>query len=234
MKAARGLLAGPGGTPWPWCLGMSVRGRAAPGQGRGRPQDGQVWPEDWEPGQGEAGVEPSAQWGRPQAGLGQGRDRCLPQGPSDKLTSSVSGGRSSPPDQAKGDRNPESMAGALGLRKEGPGGLSCCPGTLLGLGHRNGAQGLTAGWLCPGTSRAGSSLCGPHGRGFHPSMPFPASPAPGSSGLSVCVLDPSGFSFLALEFCNVQGEAFLPTVMRVFPLGARWPLVSFSLFILSH
>lgn len=90
------VLEAPSPLPQPWCLGMSVRGRAALGQGRGCPWDGQVWPEDWEPGQGEAGVEPFAQSGRPQAGLGQGRDRCLPQGPSDRLTSSLSGGWSSP------------------------------------------------------------------------------------------------------------------------------------------
>lgn len=36
------------------------------------------------------------------------------------------------------------MTGAVGLRKEGLGGLSCCPGTFLGLGkggNRAGQEG---------------------------------------------------------------------------------------------
>lgn len=72
---------------------------------------------------------------RPRADLGQGKDRCLPQGPSDKLTSSLSGELIRGAEQlplsgwARGNQNPESRDWGYGAEKGGAERPPLLPGT---------------------------------------------------------------------------------------------------------
>lgn len=90
-EAAQSLLAGPGRTPEPRCLDMSASRRAALGQGQtALRRPGGAGGLGTQPGRGRGGV--LSTMSMPRADLGQGRDRGLPQVPSDKLTWSLSGG----------------------------------------------------------------------------------------------------------------------------------------------
>lgn len=109
----------PGRTSKPCHLGASVRRQVALGQGRGSPEGVQVGP-----GRGRGGVLSTAQV--PRADLGQGRDRCLHQMPSDKLTWSLSGGLNRGAEQLP--RSGWTEPRVSRLRKEGPGGSAAALG----------------------------------------------------------------------------------------------------------